>query len=205
MIIRYCAITFNSMDDYSDYGEQSNREKWMNRFKWGAAVAGGIALAGCRIVRPNQLGLMEIFGKYHRTVQPGLRWMPPFGIGRLRRMPMDMRKVEVPGQSIITKEQLNAEVDAVVYYQVHDPVKAAYHVQDYANTVPTLAQTTLRNELGKRTLAEANRHRQHINASLKSELHDQIDGTSRSRSGRRCHSCQSESNCGCTEDGVYGG
>jgi len=63
----------------------------------------------------------------------------------------------------------------VVYYQIRDAVKAIYNVDDYASTVPILAQTTLRNVLGKYTLSEANSRRGMINATLKKELHQQID------------------------------
>jgi len=131
-------------------------------------------LSSLRVIRPNQKGLVEMFGKYTRTAEPGLRAIWPFGIGRLERIPMDMHKVEIPEQSIITKEQLNATVDAVAYYRVKDPYKARYHVDDYANTVPTLTQTTLRNVLGTFTLSEANSQRQNINAQLRRELEGQI-------------------------------
>ncbi|MHA2066232.1 MAG: SPFH domain-containing protein, partial [Candidatus Thorarchaeota archaeon] len=131
-------------------------------------------LSGLRIVRPNQKGLVEVFGKYTRTTDPGLRLIWPFGIGKMTKMPTDMHKVDIPEQSIITKEQLNADVDAVAYYRVDDPYKARYNVDDYADTVPRLAQTTLRNVLGTFTLAEANSQRQMINEQLKKELDSQI-------------------------------
>ena len=141
----------------------------------GAGAVGALGvLTSLHIVRPNQRGLVEVFGKYTRTADPGLRAVWPFGIGSMEVIPMDMHKVEIPEQSIITKEQLNATVDAVAYYRVKDPYKARYNVDDYENTVPTLAQTTLRNVLGTFTLADANSQRQSINAKLKDELESQV-------------------------------
>ena len=67
------------------------------------------------MVRPNQTGLVEYFGKYHATVDPGLRFTYPYPIGKLEKIPMDLRRCNIPHQWIITKEQLNCRVDAVAY------------------------------------------------------------------------------------------
>jgi regulator of protease activity HflC (stomatin/prohibitin superfamily) len=174
-------------DDF-EYSWQREEREWNERKAWWKAkaktwgpVLAGFGLAGCglassiRIIRPNQLGLVEFLGKYTHTTKPGLRFIPPFGLGRLTRVRMDLCKSEIPGQQIITKEQLNAQVDAVAYYQVRDPFKAIYNVDAYSETVPVLAQTTLRNVLGTFSLAEANSQRKLINDMLQKELQAQID------------------------------
>ena len=92
----------------------------------GLAAIGALAKWGStsvHIVRPNQNGLVELFGKYTSTVGAGLRIIPPWPIGRLEKIPMDLRRCNIPHQWIITKEQLNCKVDAVCYYKVVDPYK----------------------------------------------------------------------------------
>lgn len=84
-----------------------------------AVLAGG----SIHVVRPNQTGLVEWFGRYRKTVGPGLRIIPPWPMGRLEKIPMDLRRCNIPHQWIITKEQLNCKVDAVCYYKVVDPFK----------------------------------------------------------------------------------
>ena len=80
---------------------------------------------GIHNVRQNQRGLVEVFGKYVGTVNPGLRFTYPFPIGRMIKMPIDLRRSDIPHQWVITKEQLNAQVDAVAYYQITDPFKVS--------------------------------------------------------------------------------
>ena len=129
---------------------------------------------GIHMIEQHERGLVEIFGKYIKTADPGLVLTWPIGIGNLRRVPMDLQRVLISGQSIITKEQLNATVEAVVYYRVNDPFKAQYNIDNFASTVPTLAQTTLRNVLGTLNLSDANSQRRDINERLKIELENQI-------------------------------
>lgn len=163
---------------YNNY-ENQKKDKKRKAF-WGTLGVGVVGLVGAglatslHVVRPNQKGLVELFGKYKRTVDPGLRVIPPFGMGKMIKVPMDLRQVAIPGQSIITKEQLNANVNAVTYYRVEDPVKAIYNVDNYEHTVPTLAQTTLRNVLGTFSMEDANSQRKRINEELRSELETHV-------------------------------
>lgn len=127
------------------------------------------------IVEPNERGLVTKFGKYTHTAEPGLNIIWPFPIGNLETINMATQKVSVDDQLIITKEQLNATVSAIVYYKVSDPYKAAYNVDDYQHTIPVLAQTTLRAVLGTFSLMEANSQRNEINDKLRLELSKQIE------------------------------
>ena len=117
---------------------------------------------GIKVVRPVEQGLVETFGKYSRTANAGLQYIVPI-IQRIVRVNITERRVDVPPQMIITKDKLNAEVDAVVYYKIEDTQKAIYQVNDFSNSVPSLARTTLRAVVGKMTLSEANENRDKIN------------------------------------------
>ena len=135
------------------------------------AVAGvGLALAsGIRIVRPIEVGLIERFGKYRVTANQGFHWIIPIA-ERMVRVNMTERMVDVPPQFVITKDKLNAEVDAVVYYKIKDPKASAYNVNDHRRQLSSLARTTLRAVVGKMTLTQANEQRSKINSEVEKVL-----------------------------------
>jgi regulator of protease activity HflC (stomatin/prohibitin superfamily) len=93
----------------------------------------------------------------------------------MRRVDITENMVDVEPQKIITKDDLNATVDAVVYFRVVDPVKAKYAAQNYYMQITSLARTTLRDIIGKMTLTEANSKRDTLNAILEKELDKQTD------------------------------
>lgn len=126
------------------------------------------------IVRPVEKGLIETFGKYSRTAEQGLSLIIPF-IQRMVKVNITEIRVDVEPQSIITKDKLNATVDAVVYYKIDDVKKSIYNVNNYARSVPSLARTTLRAVVGKMSLAEANENRDEINRCVEHELDKQTD------------------------------
>ncbi len=134
----------------------------------------GIFGAGIRIIRPVEQGLVETLGKYSRTAQQGFQWIIP-GIQRMIQVNITEIRVDVEPQSIITKDKLNATVDAVVYYKIKNTPKAVYNVNDYSKSVPSLARTTLRAVVGKMTLADANENRGEINTEVMSELDKQTN------------------------------
>jgi len=81
--------------------EQKRKDRQRRGWVWiGLGVCAAIAFSGFRIIRPNRLGLVEIFGKYTRTAEPGLRWIPPRPIGRMLKVPMDVQHIEIPGQQV---------------------------------------------------------------------------------------------------------
>jgi regulator of protease activity HflC (stomatin/prohibitin superfamily) len=127
-----------------------------------------------RIVRPFERGLVERLGKYHRTVEPGLRFIWPF-VDRLVKVDMRERVIDVPPQRVITEDNVVVEVDAVVYYRVIDPVKVVYNVEDFNMAVVKLAQTNLRNQIGDLSLDETLTSREKINAALGQILDEATD------------------------------
>ncbi len=133
-----------------------------------------IAASGIKIVRPWEKGLIERFGKYQRTVDSGLTIIVPVWE---RMMKVDMREqvVDVPPQAVITKDNVAVDVDAVVYYEVTDPVKVTYNVADFYTAATKLAQTNLRNLIGDLALDESLTSREVINTKLRQILDDATD------------------------------
>ena len=138
-----------------------------------------ILLAGIRIVRPTQRGLMERLGKYNSLASPGFHWIIPI-VDRLFMVNVTEQMVDAEPQEIITNDNLNASVDAQVYFRVksdEDSVKGAiYNVNNYTWQIVNLARTTLRNIIGTLTLKSANSERGKINADLYKTLHNETRG-----------------------------
>src|SRR4030065_2125951 len=130
-------------------------------------------LAGIRIVRPTQKGLIERLGKYHHFANPGFYWIIPI-IDKLYKVNVTEQMVDAEPQEIITNDNLNASVDAQVYFRVkadEDSVKGSiYNVNNYRLQIVNLARTTLRNIIGTLTLKSANSERGKINAELHKTL-----------------------------------
>ena len=133
-----------------------------------------IAGKGIKIIRPWQKGLIERLGKYQRTADSGLTLIIPFWE---RMIKVDMREqvVDVPPQAVITKDNVVVAVDAVVYYEVTDPVKVTYNVMDFYIAATKLAQTNLRNLVGDLMLDESLTSREVINTKLRQILDDATD------------------------------
>lgn len=129
--------------------------------------------AGIRIIRPTQRGLVERFGKYRKFAMPGFHWIIPL-IDQLYKVNITEQMVDAEPQEIITNDNLNARVDAQVYFRVkseEEYVKASqYHVFNYQAQIVSLARTTLRNIIGTLTLKSANSERDRINSELMKTL-----------------------------------
>jgi len=126
-----------------------------------------------KTIRPTDRGLVERFGRYNRFGNPGLIWIIPL-VERLIKINITEMMVDAGGQEIITKDSLNAQVDAQVYFKVksdEESVKASeYNVYNYKVQIVALARTTLRNIIGTMNLMEANSERGKINKSLYDQL-----------------------------------
>jgi regulator of protease activity HflC (stomatin/prohibitin superfamily) len=133
-----------------------------------------LAARSIRIVRPYEKGLIERLGKYQRTAGSGLTLIMPF-IERMVKIDMREQVVDVPPQGVITKDNVVVEVDAVVYYEVTDPVKVTYNVASFYLAATKLAQTNLRNLIGDLALDESLTSREIINTKLRMILDDATD------------------------------
>jgi len=136
---------------------------------WIAIVVIVIFLAGIRIIRPTHRGLVERLGRYNRFAKAGFQWVIP-AIETLHSVNITEQMVDAAPQEIITYDNLNARVDAQVYFKVKDDeesVKASqYNVNNYQWQIVNLARTTLRNIIGTLTLKSANSERGKINEEL---------------------------------------
>ncbi len=134
-----------------------------------AAIVVFLFFAGIRIIRPTHRGLIEVFGKYRRFAEPGFHWILPI-ITRMFQINTTEQMVDAEPQEIITNDNLNARVDAQVYFRVlpdEESVKASqYNVNNYQWQIVNLARTTLRNIIGTMTLKSANSERSKINSEL---------------------------------------
>ena len=133
-----------------------------------------IAGKGIKIIRPYEKGLIERMGKYQRTADSGLTIIIPF-LERIIKVDMREQVVDVPPQGVITKDNVVVEVDAVVYYEITDPVKVTYNIANYYAAVTKLAQTNLRNLIGDLALDESLTSRELINSKLRQILDDATD------------------------------
>ena len=132
--------------------------------------------SGIRIVRPTHRGLIERLGKYKKFGMPGFHWIIP-GIDKMYRVNITEVMVDAQPQEIITNDNLNARVDAQVYFKVKDDEESVknsqYNVFNYQWQIVNLARTTLRNIIGTLTLKSANSERGKINSELQKTLREE--------------------------------
>ena len=134
-------------------------------------IIGRFSLA---IINQFERGIVEMWGAYKKIVDPGLHFIIPFA-QRILRINMREQVIDVPPQEIITEDNVIVYVDAVVYYQIMDPKRAIYEVEDFELAIVKLAQTTLRNLVGEMTLDTALTSRERINLDLRKILDEATD------------------------------
>src|ERR1041385_5719863 len=141
-------------------------------------VVGVLFLLGVRIVRPTHRGLVERFGRYSHFAEPGFNWVIPF-IDQMYRINITERMVDAEPQEIITNDNLNARVDAQVYFRIKpdevDVKNSQYNVNKIEYQIVNLARTTLRNIIGTMTLKSANSERGKINKELHNTLREETE------------------------------
>src|SRR5674476_1480397 len=137
-----------------------------------------VFFAGVRIVRPTSRGLIETMGKYTKYAEPGFHWIIP-GIQKLYLVNITEQMFNAEPQVIITNDNLNATVDAQVYFKIksdEESVKSSvYNVNNYKFQIVNLARTTLRNIIGTLTLKSANSERGRINNDLLRTLKEETN------------------------------
>ncbi|MBO7082208.1 MAG: SPFH/Band 7/PHB domain protein [Neisseriaceae bacterium] len=123
-----------------------------------------------KIVPQQEAYVVERWGRYYRTLSPGLHWLVPF-MDRiaykhtLKEIPMD-----VPSQVCITRDNTQLTVDGIIYFQVTDPQLASYGSSNYVVAITQLAQTTLRSVIGRMELDKTFEERESINSAVVSAL-----------------------------------
>lgn len=153
-----------------------------------------IVIKGLRIVKQSEAMVIERLGKYHKTLSAGIniiipiidqprsvqwRYMREDPHGRRfvkfkLRERVDLRETvfDFPKQSVITKDNVVTEINAMIYFQITDPVKSVYEINNLPNAIEKLTQTTLRNVIGELDLDDCLTSRDTINNKLRTILDD---------------------------------
>ena len=126
-------------------------------------LAGGAIMTSIRVLFEYERGVVFRLGKLTRAKGPGLIFLVPFGIDRLRKMDLRIVALDIAPQDTITKDNVSVRVNAVVYFRVADPTKAVIEIEDYYFATSQLAQTTLRSVIGQSELDELLAERERIN------------------------------------------
>ncbi|MBB1586551.1 MAG: SPFH/Band 7/PHB domain protein [Propionibacterium sp.] len=126
--------------------------------------------ATLKIIRQQQVAIVERLGKFRKVLDPGPHLVVPF-LDQIRYA-LDMREevVPFPPQGVITEDNLIVSIDSVIYFQIVDPVRAAYEAQNYRAAIEQLTMTTLRNIIGGMDLEATLTSREEINKRLRAVL-----------------------------------
>jgi len=125
-----------------------------------------ILLASIRQVNQYQRGVHFRLGKYVGTKMPGWRLVIPI-FEHMKKVDIRVKAVDVPDQEAITKDNISARINAVIYYKVSDAAKAVIEVENFYYAVSQLAQTTMRNVVGEMDLDELLSQRERASAKIK--------------------------------------
>ena len=126
-------------------------------------------------VKQYEKGIVERFGQYKETLDPGLRFIVPFVDNIAERIDMRETVIDIAPQAVITKDNVAVTVDAVIYYVVTDPKALRYEIANFRFAISKLAQTNLRNLIGDMTLDQTLTARDRINTALRNTLDEATD------------------------------
>ncbi|WP_019583822.1 SPFH domain-containing protein [Thioalkalivibrio sp. ALE16] len=152
-----------------------------------AVLVGAFLSMGITMVPQRRSMVIERLGKFHRVLTPGLNLIIPF-VDRPRPITIlqfageqkivrtetkiDMREIllDFPNQAVVTKDNVGVTIDGVIYYQIMDPQAAVYGAENLVLAIQTLAQTTLRSEIGKMELDDIFENRETINKQMEAVM-----------------------------------
>ncbi|MGF1554067.1 MAG: slipin family protein [Paracoccaceae bacterium] len=138
-------------------------------------LVGLFLVSGFKILREYERGVLFTLGRYTKIAGPGLIFVVPV-IQSLVRVDLRIFVEDVPSQDVISKDNVSAKVNAVLYFRIVDPEKAILAVEDFRAATSQLAQTTLRSVLGKHDLDEMLAERDKLNSAIQEILDRQTDG-----------------------------
>lgn len=138
-------------------------------------VLGGALLTSLRVLFEYERGVIFRLGKLTRAKGPGLIFLVPYGIERMRKMDLRIVALDIAPQDTITKDNVSVRVNAVVYFRVADPTKAVIEIEDYYFATSQLAQTTLRSVIGQSELDELLAERERINEVVREIIDEGTD------------------------------
>ena len=122
------------------------------------------------VVPMREAVVVERLGKFRDVLQPGFYFIIPFFDRIAYRQETREQVIDIPSQSCITRDNIQVEVDGLVYLQVLDPQRASYGIENYTRASINLAQTTMRSEIGKLSLGESFYERESLNEAIVKEI-----------------------------------
>lgn len=125
-----------------------------------------LIIASIRQVDQYERGVKFMLGKYTHTVTPGWRLVIPI-IQGMKKVDIRVKAVDVPFQEAITRDNVSAKINAVIYYKISDAAKAVLEVENFWNATSQLAQTTMRNVVGQMELDELLANREEAAQKIK--------------------------------------
>jgi len=128
-----------------------------------------VVLPGFRVVQQYEKGVVFLLGKITGLKEPGLSWIVPY-ISWMRKVDLRIITMPIPAQRIITKDNVSVDVSAVAYYKVVDVTKSIVAIENIMSAINQLAQTTMRNVVGKFQLDEILSERDAINLEIRTTL-----------------------------------
>jgi len=134
----------------------------------------GLVASAIKILREYERGVVFTLGRFTGVKGPGLILLVPF-VQQMVKVDLRTLVLDVPSQDVISRDNVSAQVNAVLYFRVVDPERATIQVENYLQATSQLAQTTLRSVLGKHDLDEMLSERDKLNGDIQEILDAQTD------------------------------
>jgi regulator of protease activity HflC (stomatin/prohibitin superfamily) len=128
-----------------------------------------LILPGLRVVQQYEKGVVFRFGKIISSREPGLNWIIPY-VDRMLKIDFRTITMPIPPQKIITKDNVSVDISAVAYYKIVDAEKSIVSIEDVRSAINQIAQTTVRNIVGRFQLDEVLSERDQINKEISTVL-----------------------------------
>ncbi len=130
---------------------------------------------GVKVVSQAEIYVIERLGKYNRSLRGGLHFIIPIVDTVRARLTVQEQTIDIPSQSVITKDNVNITIDGIVFCKVQNAELATYDIQDFKDAIAKLAMTTLRSEIGSMELDASLSNRETLNSKLQTALNDASD------------------------------
>ncbi len=137
-------------------------------------ILGVVLLASIRQVNQYERGVVFTLGKFTGIRRPGWRIVVPV-FQKMKKVDIRTKTVDVPNQDVITRDNIPVKINAVVYYRIIDSAKSVLEVEDFFYAISQLAQTTMRNAVGERTLDELLQKRAEVADAIKTDLDEKTN------------------------------
>lgn len=128
-----------------------------------------MASLGVAVVRQYERGVVFRLGRLRGVRDPGLRWMIPLA-DRMRKVSLRTVTMPIPSQQVITRDNVSIGVAAVAYYRVVDPIASLVEIESVENAIDQIAQTTVRNVVGRSALDQVLANTETLNEAIKDIL-----------------------------------